>query len=53
MNKELSDLKLRVMDKNKYEDSKVEIYRKYKLLIVKFPSIRMQIWKTRILFDVP
>ena len=41
MNKELSKLKLEVINKNSYKDSQIQIYRKYKLLIVNLPSIRM------------
>lgn len=41
MNKELSKIKLETINNNKYKDSKIQIYRKYKLLIVNFPSIRM------------
>ena len=41
MNKELRKLKLETTNKNSYKDSQVQIYRKYKLLIVNFPSIRM------------
>ena len=41
MDNELNKLKLSVINKNKYEDSQIQIYRKYKLLIVNFPSIRM------------